>query len=198
LEAVFATAVDVAPGGGLVFSASAGLSLAHGKSLEIYSSASNGSRVHRLTRNHLFESDPVFSPDGTRIAFSRRIHGRGQIFTMRIDGSEVRRVTHDGRRDRSPSWAPGGHRIVYVSQPAGPEGFRSREIYSIAVSGRDPRQLTADRQPKSDPVYSPDGRWIAFVRMSALWVMRAGGASPHQILAPGQPPGFEGGIDWAP
>jgi len=195
----FVRAVDVAPGGRLIFSAEPGPGPGRrGRGLEIYSAAADGSRIRRLTHNRVFDNDPAVSPDGRYIAFSRRVNGRGQIFTMRTDGSGVLRVTRDQRKDREPAWSPGGRRILYVSQPAGAEGLRGREIYAIRADGQNRRRrLTFSRVVENEPTYSPDGRWIAYVQLGELWAMRPGGTDPRPVLAPRKPPGFEGGIDWA-
>lgn len=193
----FVRAVDVAPGGRLIFSAEPGPGPGRrGRGLEIYSANPDGSRIRQLTHNRVFDNDPAVSPDGRFIAFSRRVHGRGQIFTMRTDGGGAWRVTRDDGRDREPSWSPGGRRILYLSQPAGAEGLR--EIYAIRADGENRRQLTFNRAIENEPTYSPDGRWIAYVRQEELWAMRPGGTDPRQVLTPRRPPGFEGGIDWAP
>ena len=189
----FVRALDVAPNGRLVFSAEH----ADGKGLEIYSCAPDGSHLRRLTRNRTFDNDPKVAPDGSEIVFARKVHGRGQLFRMRIDGSHVRRVTVDGRRDRSPAWSPGGRRLVFTSQPAGAEGFRRREVYTVSSAGGREHRLTFDRTAENRPTYAPDGRTIAFLRLSSLWLMRSDGSKPRQILAPLRPPGFELGIDWA-
>jgi Tol biopolymer transport system component len=193
----FVRAVDVAPGGRLIFSAEPGPGPGRrGRGLEIYSAAPDGSRIRQLTHNRVFDNDPAVSPDGRFVAFSRRVHGRGQIFTMRIDGRGVLRVTRDDSRDRSPAWSPGGRRILYVSQSAA-ESHRRREIYAIRADGQNRQQLTFNQVVESEPTYSPDGRWIAYVQAGELWAMRPGGTDPRRVLAPRKSSGFEGGIDWA-
>ena len=64
--------------------------------------------------------DPVWSPDGTRIAFaSAPIHEFGEgritptdIYTVRPDGSDLRRLTENGGSG-SPRWTRDGSHIVY-------------------------------------------------------------------------------------
>lgn len=132
----FVRSLDVAPNGRLIFAAEPGPGPgSHGRGMEIYSSAPNGTGGRRLTHNKVFDNDPRVSRDGHFIAFARKVNGRGQIFRMRIGGSHERRVTVDGRRDRLPSRSPSGRRIVFISQGAGPEGSRNRHIYSIAATG---------------------------------------------------------------
>src|SRR3954454_5476811 len=62
-------------------------------------------------------TQPVWSPDGRRIAFAART-GEGQnsfeIYVMRADGSHLRRITHNSESDTSPSWGPTGGAIAFV------------------------------------------------------------------------------------
>lgn len=196
-KAFFVRSVDAAPSGRLVFSAEPGPGPDQkGRGMEIYSAAPDGSGLRRLTRNRIFENDVAVSPNGERVAFSRRVNGRGQIFTMRIDGSHVRRLTQNGGRNRLPDWSPDGRRLVFISQPAGNSAFGHREIRTVAASGGPERRLTFNRAIENQPVYSPDGAWIAFERGGNLWAMRADGDAPRLILRHREPPGFEGAIDW--
>ncbi len=193
----FVRSLDVAPNGRLVFAAEPGPGPGNrGRGLEIYSSAPNGTDVRRLTHNSVFDNDPRLSRDGHFIAFARKVHGRGQIFRMRIGGSHERRVTVDGRRDRLPSWSPSGRRLAFISQPAGSEGGKRRHIYSIGSRGGPERQLTTTPGTENNPVFSPDGRSIAFIKLSSLRVMRDDGSNPRRLLAPLRPAGFELGLDW--
>lgn len=192
-NAFFVREVDVAPDGRLVFSASPGPGPK--KTLSIYTSSRGGRHVRRLTRGH-FDNDPVVSPDGRRIAFSRRLHGRAQIFSIGIGGRGLRRLSHDRRRNRLPDWAPNGRRLVFISQPPGGNAFGRREIYTVGAGGGRERRLTHNSKVEDDPVFSPDGRHIAFLQGGDLWTMGAGGGRPHEVLEGRGYIGFEGGVDW--
>ncbi len=73
---------------------------------------------------------PVFSPDASRIAFTRWLSRRApdgtletgsHIFTIRAGGGGLRQLTHGPGNDRFPSWDPAGERLAYVRYL--PEGF---------------------------------------------------------------------------
>ncbi len=196
----FVRAVDVAPGGKLVFSAKPGPGpspVDWPQKMEIYSANLDGTGIRQLTHNETFDNDPVVSPNGARIAFSRRIRGRGQIFTMRIDGTDVVRVTRDRKRDRLPAWSPNGRRLAYLSQPPERGGSWEREIYTVGASGGPQRRLTFNEGSEGKAAFSPDGRSIAFLFLDGIWVMGANSSSPHQILSR---PGLSGyqDLDWGP
>jgi dipeptidyl aminopeptidase/acylaminoacyl peptidase len=195
----FVRGIDVSPSGRLVFSAKPGVGPTGGweHEMEIYSANLDGSGIRQLTHNRAFDNDPAVSPDGRRVAFSRRVDGRGQIFTMRLDGSHAVRVTHDNDRDRLPVWSPDGRRLLYLSQPAGHGGFAGRELFAVPAAGGKGRRLTHNKISEEAAAYSPDGRWIAFLGAGAVWAMGAGGSSPHKILSPGIVAGYSG-IDWGP
>ena len=73
--------------------------------------AADGTERKDLTDGPAFEDSPVFSPDGTRIAFckitfSRTRGERGDIFAMKADGTGTRRVTDTRAFEYEPAWQP--------------------------------------------------------------------------------------------
>jgi hypothetical protein len=61
------------------------------------------------------DEEPAWSPDGSRVAFSRsRDNGRSyEIYVMTAPGGHARAITHGGGFAQSPSGAPDGSRIVF-------------------------------------------------------------------------------------
>jgi Tol biopolymer transport system component len=99
-------------------------------------------------------SNPDWSPDGTRIVFSRD----GKIVVMNADGSE-QKVLYDysagGVPGSNPSWSPDGSRIVFAH-------FTSIDVMN--ADGTDRRPLIGMDSTNRDtaPVWSPNGDRIAF------------------------------------
>jgi TolB protein len=60
-------------------------------------------------------TDPSWSPDGRRIAFSSLRDGNYEIYTMAANGTEPHRLTETEWSEAEPSWSPDGRRIAYVS-----------------------------------------------------------------------------------
>jgi hypothetical protein len=68
--------------------------------------APDGSDVRRLTDSPGLDEGPVWSPDGTKIAFCSARDGQQEIYVMNADGSDQRRLTSNPSRDESPDWQP--------------------------------------------------------------------------------------------
>ena len=76
----------------------------------------DGTGERRLTSTRSLETSPVWSPDGTQIAFTGDRHQRQgrrerngrrfELYAMQADGSGVRRITHNRVADVSPDWQP--------------------------------------------------------------------------------------------
>jgi Tol biopolymer transport system component len=120
---------------------------------EIWKMRADGGGQRRLTRTRSLNDAPVFSPDGTKIAWDED----HDIWTMNVDGSGQVDITNDPAADTSPSWSPDGTRIVFDSDRSG-----TRQIYTMLPDGTGVTQLTTD-STNTDPDWSPDGRRIVFV-----------------------------------
>ncbi len=138
---------------------------------EIYTAHPDGGGLTRLTEDLAVDSQPQWSPDGSRIVFFSTRSGNGDIYVMKSDGSGLIRLTDVSAQDYSPAWSPDGGRIVYISVRDG-----DSEIYVMNADGTGQTNLSND--PSDDfygvPViglthpnpWSPDGRRVAFNRGS--------------------------------
>jgi dipeptidyl aminopeptidase/acylaminoacyl peptidase len=122
--------------------------------------ATGANQSPRLTDTPEENSDPAWSPDGTRIAFtSRRDGGDPEIYIMNADGSNQVRFTTSPGIDEQPAWSPDGTRIAWASDRN--EG--NLEIYSANLDGSGLRRHTVNGAfVDTEPEYSPDGSLIAF------------------------------------
>ena len=146
-----------------------------------------GRGVVRLTNNPEDEWSPVWSPDGTRIAYQKDVGGQSEIYVMLADGSSQTRLTNDGGYDGDPAWSPDNTRIAFTA-------FRNSQwrIWVMnALDGSGQTQLS-DTAYSEDPAWSPDGTQIAYDADAAtsdgwweLWVMNSNGAiSIRSIILP--------------
>lgn len=81
---------------------------------EIYQMTKNS--ILQLTDNSWNDEYPVWSPDGTRIAFTSNKEGNYDIFVMDTDGSKITRLTTSKANEKEPSWFPDGKHIAYSSE----------------------------------------------------------------------------------
>ena len=129
---------------------------------EIYTSNADGSDPLRLTTNTVADTDPAYSPDGTKIAFTRG----NDIWVMNADGSGQVAVTGVEGPDSEPAWSPDGAQIVYVSnQSVTGGGTTGPELFVRNADGSGPvRRLTdtPNNAASLAPAWSPAGNQIAY------------------------------------
>jgi len=93
---------------------------------------------------------PVFSPDGTRIAFMSGRDGNPEIYVMNVDGSNLRRLTNHPAGDGTPTWSPNSQQIAFVSDRTG-----TPQIYLMGGDGSNVRRITMSESWADQPTWSP-------------------------------------------
>jgi Tol biopolymer transport system component len=91
--------------------------------------------------------DPVFSPDGSTITFSRSqkdSEGKStsQLFSVRLAGSELTQMTDEpSGGNQGPIYSPDGASIAFKSNRPSPAGTKDSQIWVIDADGGNPREL---------------------------------------------------------
>jgi len=88
-----------------------------------------------LKQNYL----PVWSPDGSKIAFTTNRDGNPEIYVMNRDGSGLKRMTNSPAIDVTPTWSPTGGQLAWVSDRTG-----NPKIYIMNADGTGQRALGGD------------------------------------------------------
>jgi uncharacterized protein YjbI with pentapeptide repeats len=152
---------------------------------KIYVMSPDGSGLRRLTSvDYVDHYSPVWSPDGTRIAFiSWHPEGSSEIHVMNADGTGVEQLTNGGG---SVSWSPDGTRIAFIRVVEG-----ASQIHVMNADGTGIEQLTdgdssyRQRRLAASTSWSPDGTRIAFIRVvegvSQIHVINADGTGIEQL-----------------
>ena len=82
---------------------------------DLWSVPREGGDAIRLTSGAGDETDPAFSPDGTKVAFTGEYDGNVDVFTVPITGGVPKRITYHPDPDRVVGWTPDGKRILFRS-----------------------------------------------------------------------------------
>ncbi len=102
--------------------------------------------------------DPAWSPDCTKIVFSRQ----GSLYVANTDGSDAQRiVSTNGAQAKEPKWSPDGTRIAYAQQEWTGSHWESH-IWAVNADGTDKTQLTSGDVFDALPSWSPDGERLVF------------------------------------
>ena len=137
-------------------------------------------------------SFPVWSPDGTAIAFQGQRPGReDDIYVVNVASRFVQRLTTSPFKDELAAWSPDGTTIAYVNdgtQPTDASGSSpTTSIWTVPTNGGEPRQLI-DREGASGPTFDPDGQLIAFQTPEGLWSADLDGSNVQQLADEGGAP----------
>ena len=109
-------------------------------------------------------SDPAWSPDGSKIVYSRGTGTTADIYVMNADGSGATKLCcTDGSMNESPTWSPSGSMIAWAVTAPPIAACPTCGIWSMKADGTGQAQLTSSFD--GDPDWGPDGR-IAFARLS--------------------------------
>ena len=116
--------------------------------------------LQRLTFDPGLNRSPVWSPDGTRIAFSATRDGVEGIYWQAPDGSGEPQRINDGDVPASPvSFSPDGTKLVFTTPPAA-----APFNLGLLTLGSPPRteMLLNASYSEGNGIISPDGRWLAY------------------------------------
>ena len=149
---------------------------------DLWSVPRTGGDASRLTSGAGYESDPAFSPDGTRIAFTGEYDGNVDVFVIPAAGGVPRRLTWHPAADRVMGWSPDGKRILFSSPRTAYSRFE--EMFSVSADGGVEEKLPLPSGYQA--AYSPDGQSIAYeptARAFQMWKKYRGGATSRIWLA---------------
>jgi Tol biopolymer transport system component len=100
--------------------------------------------------------DPVYSPDGTRIAFSSDRAGNDDVYFLNRAAFAVTKMTSTKDRDVQPTFSPDGTAFAYVSDRSGATEIWAQSLMTLTPGLGSAIQLTFDGTPKSHPSWGPE------------------------------------------
>jgi serine/threonine protein kinase len=143
----------------------------------------------RLISSTVRDTNPQYSPDGARIAFTSSRGGTLQIWISGSDGSNPVQLTNF-ESPATPRWSPDGRFIAFDSPVAGRVG-----IHVVPTGGGPPRRITDTSSQNYMPSWSRDGKWIYFESdrsgVAQIWKAPFGDGAAVQVTHKGGGEAFE-------
>ncbi len=108
---------------------------------DIYKVKTQGGEAVRLTALPSYESKPIWSPDGKKIAFASDRNGDNDIYIMDSNGGAAQRLTTNSAAEQPETFTPDGKYVVYsasIQLPASSIQFPGRpqsQLYKVPVKG---------------------------------------------------------------
>jgi Tol biopolymer transport system component len=131
---------------------------------------------------------PVWSPDGSRLAFGSGGKGPPDIYVKDLGGRLEETLVFAAPSTQFPAdWTRDGRFIVYVDYS--PTRRAQKQILLLPMSGeRKPVSLAGSVSTEYDPRFSPDSRWIAFATeesgQTEVYVAAVDGTGRRQRVSP--------------
>jgi tricorn protease len=119
-----------------------------------------GGDARRLVTGSDRLGKPVFSPDGSMIAYSGNYNGNYDVYVVPAAGGEPQRLTYHPGDDIAIGWTPDGKNVLFTSRRASysdPAQFYTMHLHGVPFPAELPLPMGADGS------YSPDGSHFAYV-----------------------------------
>ncbi|MBX3746672.1 MAG: PD40 domain-containing protein [Verrucomicrobiae bacterium] len=149
---------------------------------DLWIAAPDGAQPRRLTTHPGIESGPVFSPDGSLVAFTGRYEGNTDVYVVPSSGGVPRRLTWHPGDDIALGFTPDGRSILFSSAREVYTG-RYTQLFTVPVEGGFPARLPIPNASRA--AIAPDGRTIAYVPLAEpfrQWKHYRGGRTSRILL----------------
>ena len=156
---------------------------------DIFSVPNGGGVVANLTASSSADEDhPVWSPDGSTIAYTTDSSGEQQLAVRSAEGGPERLLTHfTSGFLYTPVWSPRGDQIAIHDG--------AHHLWLVPTSGGNPKIVAYNRDhymhetDEHDATFSPDGRWLAYslsrsTRLRALHLYEIATNKDTEISSP--------------
>lgn len=127
---------------------------------DIWTVPAAGGEAHLLVSDPATESRPVYSPDGTQLAFVSTRTGSGDIYILTLTSGELRRLTYSDQADELDGWSRDGKWIYFTSSVD--DVGHLPDVFRVSAAGGTPLEVSRERYlSEFESAPSPDGQSVA-------------------------------------
>ncbi|HEY0079937.1 MAG TPA: LpqB family beta-propeller domain-containing protein [Pyrinomonadaceae bacterium] len=127
---------------------------------DIWTVPASGGDARLLVSHPATESRPLYSPDGSRLAFTSNRTGNGDLYLLTLDTGDLQRLTFDDNFELVDAWSRDGRWLYYSATARDIAGMN--DIYRVGAQGGTPMLVSADRYTNEYfAAPSPDGATLA-------------------------------------
>jgi TolB protein len=131
------------------------VALSDGPNTHIYLVDLETDSQRQITQGAAIDTEPTWSPDGSKLAFTSDRGGRPQIYEMDMGSGQIRRVTFQGNYNARPRYSPDGKSIVMI------QGGSTFRIAVQDLQTGTVRVLSGGPEDES-PSFAPNGAMIIY------------------------------------
>jgi tricorn protease len=149
---------------------------------DLWSVPRDGGEAVRLTVGQGIETDPIFSPDGSLIAFQGEYEGNRDVYVIPAEGGSPKRLTYHPGADDPVGWSPDGKQILFRSDRT--NYARITQLFTIPVEGG--FETPVDLPMAYDGSFSSDATRLAYMPIAPAfesWKRYRGGETTSIWLA---------------
>ncbi len=166
----------------------------------IWSAPATGGTAHILVSDAASDSRPLFSPDGSHLAFVFEKTGNGDIYLIDLDSGALERLTYADSSEQPSGFSSDGKWLYFTTSRGNIGGMGA--VYRVRASGGTPMPVSLELYRNEEAgVPSPDGSRIALVGLGwgsaqwwrhgsahidhgAIWLLKNDGSHDYRRITP--------------
>jgi Tol biopolymer transport system component len=117
-----------------------------------------GGKDRQFTDTPAHEGSPVWSPDGSRIAFVSNPDGHYDLYTKTVSGGKTESLFKSSYPKYPADWSRDGKYMLMTTLSPGTHS----DVWCLALNEHRAAPLLDTVYNEASATFSPDGRWLAY------------------------------------